>query len=67
MAKTFSIGTLAHEAFAAVARYGMVDADVVRALLHTLDALADRMPGSERGTLASLAETIRREAASVSP
>jgi len=62
VAKTASFGVLAHEAFAAVARYGMADADVVRALLHTLGRLADRISPAERGVLAGLAETIRREA-----
>jgi uncharacterized membrane protein len=57
-----SFGALAQEAFAAVARYGMADADVVRALLRTLDRLAERMPLAERGMLSGLAETIRREA-----
>ncbi|MCW5733776.1 MAG: DUF2254 domain-containing protein [Enhydrobacter sp.] len=63
VAQPVSFGPLAQEAFAAVARYGMADVDVVRALLHTLDRLTDRIPPSERGTLAGLAETIRREAA----
>lgn len=61
VARPVSFGPLAHEAFAAVARYGMADADVVRALLHTLGRLADQIPPSERGALAGLAETIRRE------
>lgn len=62
VAQPVSFGALANEAFAAVARYGISDADVVRALLHTLERLAGRIPPTERGVLASLAEAIRREA-----
>lgn len=58
-----SFATLAHDSFSAVARYGMADADVVRALLRMLDRLADGIPTAERGVLAGLAEVIRREAA----
>lgn len=52
---------LACPAFAAIARYGVADADVIKSLLVTLDVLkAARLP-SESADLARLIDDIRRE------
>lgn len=58
-----SRGEAARAAFAAVARYGFGDVDVVRHLLAGLAAVAAALPPSERPRLEALAEGIRFEAA----
>jgi uncharacterized membrane protein len=52
---------LACPAFAAIARYGIADADVVAHLLNTMDVVRQAARSEERIKLAGLSEKIRRE------
>lgn len=63
VAQTAPAGELAGAAFAAVARYGLGDADVVRLLLAATADVAAEMPPSERRPLDALGAAIRIEAA----
>lgn len=56
-----SLQEIAYPTFAAVARYGMTDADVVARLLATMDALIRAARPEARTILAELGEAIRRE------
>ena len=62
VAQSVSRSEAARAAFAAVARYGLGDADVVRHLLARLAAVAAALPPAERAGLEGLAEGIRFEA-----
>lgn len=54
-------GPLAEASIAAVARYGLSDADVVTHLLAMLARLGPRLPAAQRGRLEALAASIRRD------
>jgi uncharacterized membrane protein len=60
-------GEAARSAFAAVARYGMGDADVVRHLLSAITAVAAVTPPLGRQALEALATDVRAEAAKAAP
>jgi uncharacterized membrane protein len=60
VADVISLEELACPAFAAVARYGVGDADVVAHLLRALDALINQAQPEARARLESLAAEIRR-------
>lgn len=55
------LGDLACPAFAAIARYGGPDADVIGRLLAVLFSLSEKVEGDESERLAKLSEAIRRE------
>lgn len=59
IADVISLEELACPAFAAIARYGIEDADVVAHLLRTLDALISQAQPAARTRLVSLAAEVR--------
>ncbi len=56
-----TLGKLACSAFAAVARYGLSDADVAARLIAEIDSLSRRTDAGARASLLALADAIRRE------
>ena len=56
-----TLGELACHAFAAIARYGITDVDVVARLLSTMDKLSRTSPREAREAIIGLREAIRRE------
>jgi uncharacterized membrane protein len=56
-----TLGDLACHAFAAIARYGITDVDVIARLLSTMDNLSRSSPREAREAIMGLREAIRRE------
>ena len=56
-----TLGDLACHAFAAIARYGITDVDVIARLLSTMDNLSRSSPREARKAIMGLREAIRRE------
>jgi len=59
--EVFDLGDVTCRAFAAIARYGMADADVVTRLAETLAKLKTSFPLAARVTVAELREQVLRE------
>jgi uncharacterized membrane protein len=56
-----TLGELACHAFAAIARYGIADVDVIARLLSTMDKLSRSSPREACDAIMGLREAIRRE------
>jgi uncharacterized membrane protein len=56
-----TLGELACHTFAAIARYGITDVDVIARLLSTMDKLSRTSPCEARRAIIGLREAIRRE------
>jgi uncharacterized membrane protein len=56
-----TLGNLACHAFAAIARYGITDVDVIARLLSTMDNLSRSSPREAREAMMGLREAIRQE------
>ena len=61
MTEAFDLGDVTSRAFAAIARYGMTDADVVTRLAETLAKLEASFPLAARVAVAELREEVLRE------
>jgi uncharacterized membrane protein len=59
-----SVEELACPAFAAIARYGLEDADVITRLLCAMDTVSGKGSPEARQRIADLSEAIRRKAQS---
>lgn len=61
LTEVFDLGDITYRAFAAIARYGMTDADVVTRLAETLLTLEKCFPLGARVAVAALREQVLRE------
>ncbi len=61
LTEVFDLGEVTCRAFAAIARYGMTDADVVTRLAETLATLEGSFPRAARAAVAELREQVLRE------
>ena len=61
LTEVFNLGDLTCRAFAAIARYGMTDADVVTRLVETLATLETSFPVAARIAVSDLREQVLRE------
>ena len=61
MTEVFDLGDVTSRAFAAIARYGMSDADVVTRLTETLAMLEASFPLAARAAVAELRDAVLRE------